>query len=146
MLHKLEYAVPGGLVGVGTKIDPVQTRGDRLIGQLLGEVGKLPEVLIEIEIKYFLLRRLLGVKRVQKSKQTKVQRLTKGDLLLVNIASSSCGAKVTHVKHNECAKLSLIKPVCANIGAKLALSRRVDKTWRLVGWGTVTAGVECARY
>jgi len=144
--NKLEYAVPGGLIGVGTKIDPVQTRGDRLIGQLLGEVGKLPAVLIEIEIKYFLLRRLLGVKRVQKSKATKVQRLAKGDMLLVNIASSSCGAKVTHVKKNESAKLQLMKPVCAEIGAKLALSRRVDKTWRLVGWGTVSAGVECARH
>jgi len=144
--NKLEYAVPGGLIGVGTKIDPVQTRGDRLIGQLLGEVGKLPAVLIQIQIKYFLLRRLLGVKKDVKSKQSfKVQKLTKGDTLLVNIASSSCGARVIGVKHNESAKLDLMKPVCAEVGAKLALSRRVDKTWRLIGWGTVTSGVECAR-
>lgn len=58
----LQYAVPGGLIGVGTKIDPTLTRADRLVGQVLGEVGKLPEIYTELEISFFLLRTLLGVK------------------------------------------------------------------------------------
>jgi len=32
--NELEYAVPGGLIGVGTKIDPTLTRTDRLVGQV----------------------------------------------------------------------------------------------------------------
>ena len=32
--NTLRYAVPGGLIGVGTKIDPTLTRGDRLVGQV----------------------------------------------------------------------------------------------------------------
>ena len=32
--NMLEYAVPGGLIGVGTKIDPMLTRADRLVGQV----------------------------------------------------------------------------------------------------------------
>jgi translation initiation factor 2 subunit 3 len=40
--NDLEYAVPGGLIGVGTKIDPTLSRADRLVGQVLGEKGKLP--------------------------------------------------------------------------------------------------------
>jgi translation initiation factor 2 subunit 3 len=31
--NDLQYAVPGGLIGVGTKVDPTLTRGDRLVGQ-----------------------------------------------------------------------------------------------------------------
>lgn len=29
--NQLQYAVPGGLIGVGTKIDPTLCRGDRLV-------------------------------------------------------------------------------------------------------------------
>merc|ERR1711981_320194 len=60
--NALQFAVPGGLIGVGTKLDPALTRGDKLIGQVLGRPGGLPEIFIEIEVKYYLLRRLLGVK------------------------------------------------------------------------------------
>jgi translation initiation factor 2 subunit 3 len=60
--QKKRYAVPGGLIGVGTKIDPTLCRADRLVGQVLGAVGALPEVFVEIEINFFLLKQLLGVK------------------------------------------------------------------------------------
>ena len=42
--NDLQFAVPGGLIGVGTMIDPTLTRADRLVGQVLGSVGNLPEV------------------------------------------------------------------------------------------------------
>lgn len=32
--NNLIYAVPGGLIGVGLKIDPFLTRGDRLVGRV----------------------------------------------------------------------------------------------------------------
>lgn len=42
--NQLQFAVPGGLIGVGTRIDPTLCRADRLVGQVLGAVGKLPDV------------------------------------------------------------------------------------------------------
>ena len=48
--------------GVGTKIDPTLCRSDRMVGQVLGAVESLPDIFIELEISYFLLRRLLGVR------------------------------------------------------------------------------------
>jgi translation initiation factor 2 gamma subunit (eIF-2gamma) len=30
----LQYAVPGGLIGVGLTVDPTLTRADRLVGQV----------------------------------------------------------------------------------------------------------------
>ncbi|KAG8310180.1 Eukaryotic translation initiation factor 2 subunit 3, Y-linked [Homalodisca vitripennis] len=60
--NELQFAVPGGLIGVGTKIEPTLCRADRLVGQVLGAVGCLPEIFIELEISYYLLKRLLGVR------------------------------------------------------------------------------------
>lgn len=37
--NRLQFAVPGGLIRVGTTMDPTPTRSDRLVGQVLGEVG-----------------------------------------------------------------------------------------------------------
>ena len=48
--NELQFAVPGGLIGVGTTMDPTLTRADRLVGQVLGEVGSLPEVYVELEV------------------------------------------------------------------------------------------------
>jgi translation initiation factor 2 subunit 3 len=32
--------------------------------------------------------------------------------------------------------------VCTKVGEKVALSRRVEKHWRLIGWGSIQAGTE----
>jgi translation initiation factor 2 subunit 3 len=42
--NQLQFAVPGGLIGVGTRIDPMLCRADRLVGQILGAVGTLPKI------------------------------------------------------------------------------------------------------
>lgn len=86
----------------------------------------------------FLLRRLLGVKSEDK-KQTKVGKLTKGEMLLINIGSTSTGGRVMSVRA-DLAKILLTQPACTEIGEKVALSRRIEKHWRLVGWGQVEAG------
>eukprot|EP00899_Mesostigma_viride_P020010 jgi/Mesvir1/2800/Mv21745-RA.1 len=139
--NELQFAVPGGLIGVGTTIDPTLTRADRLVGQVLGEVGALPAVFTELEVNFFLLRRLLGVKTQGSEKQGKVSKLVKGEVLLLNIGSMSTGARVLAVK-NDLAKLQLTSPVCTKEGEKIALSRRVEKHWRLIGWGQIQKGLE----
>ncbi|RYE83423.1 MAG: translation initiation factor IF-2 subunit gamma, partial [Methanosarcinales archaeon] len=92
--NDLEYAVPGGLIGVGTQMDPTLTRGDRLVGQVLGTRGELPGVFIEIEINFYLLKRLLGVKTGEGEKAAKVTKLKKDETLMVNIGSTASGGKV----------------------------------------------------
>src|SRR5699024_7316179 len=89
--NDLQYAVPGGLIGVGTKIDPMLTRGDRMVGHVLGAVGTLPDMYVELEITCHLLRRLLGVRTEGDKKGGKVQKLTKGEILMLNIGSLSTG-------------------------------------------------------
>jgi len=144
--NDLQFAVPGGLVGVGTKIDPTFSRADKLVGGVLGHPGHLPPVYQEIEVKYYLLRRLLGVKTDGDSKSgAKVSKLKKGEVLMVNIGSTAAGGRVEGIKdEKEQAKLSLTAPVCCQEKDKVALSRRIEKHWRLIGWGTIVKGVVVA--
>merc|ERR1711872_1073855 len=138
--NDLMYAVPGGLIGVGTKVDPTLCRADRMVGQVLGAVGHLPSILTELEVSYYLLRRLLGVRTEGDKKGAKVQKLAKNEVLMVNIGSLSSGGRVIAVKA-DLAKIGLTTPVCTEVGEKIALSRRIDKHWRLIGWGQIRRGV-----
>eukprot|EP01042_Synura_sphagnicola_P003041 gene3041-3729_t len=144
--NDLQYAVPGGLIGVGTKIDPTLTRADRLVGQVLGLRDHLPDVFTDVEITFYLLRRLLGVKTQEGTKQAKVQKLSKGEVLMVNIGSTATGGKVLKViegaSGEPIARIMLTQPVCTQEGEKIALSRRVDKHWRLIGWGEIRKGTK----
>lgn len=96
----------------------------------------MPEVVQEIEAQYYLLRRLLGVKNeggADKNK-SKVQKLKVDEILLINIGSTSLGGKVVFF-NSDVARIQFMNPVCANQGEKIAMSRRIDRNFRLIGWG-----------
>jgi len=95
----------------------------------------MPDVLSEIDVKYYLLKRLLGVKNTG-SGTNKVSSLKQDELLMINVGSQSLAGKVTKVQ-KESVRIEFTKPVCANIGDKIALSRRVDNNFRLIGWGEI---------
>merc|ERR1711953_1418509 len=116
------------------------TRADRLLGQVLGRPEGLPEIYIEIEVKFYLLRRLLGVKIEGDSKAGKVSKLKKGEILMVNVGSSAAGGRILGIKENDLAKVVLTNPVCTQEGGKIALSRRIEKHWRLIGWVQILKG------
>ena len=37
-------------------------------------------------------------------------------------------------------KIALYTPVCTQVGEKIALSRKISRNWRLIGWGTIQSG------
>ncbi len=82
------YAVPGGLIGVGLLIDPSMTRNDRMVGNVLGAVGSLPDVFTEISIKVHMMRTLLGMKKDGESKPVKIKKLEDGETLKFNVGST----------------------------------------------------------
>merc|ERR1712225_11909 len=149
-IEELKGGVAGGsilhgVVKLGDEIEirpgivTTLCRADRLVGFVLGLKGRLPDIYIEIEVNYYLLRRLLGVKTAD-GKQAKVAKLAKNEVLMVNIGSTATGAKVVAVKA-DAARLQLTSPACTEIGEKVALSRRIEKHWRLIGWATIANGV-----
>lgn len=137
--NALQIAVPGGLVGVGTSLDPSLTRGDKLVGNLMGQRGNLPDVLDAVLISYYLLRRLLGVKGRQG--ETAIDPLRKGEVLAINVGSTSVTGKITKLNSIKShVKIDLTMPICASEGDKIAISRKVEKNYRLIGWGNIIKG------
>lgn len=65
--NDLKYAVPGGLIGVGTLIDPTLCRADRLVGQVLGTVGKLPSIYTGVSLGSTLVHLLFPYFHIMKS-------------------------------------------------------------------------------
>lgn len=138
-LKKLELAVPGGLIGVGTKIAPELCRGDRLVGQVIGQPGTLPRVFHCLTIEFSLLIYAAG------ENEGKVTKLSKGGTVKLNIASSAATGTIRKVR-NGIAEIELAEIVCADVGEKVSLSRKIGRHWRLIGSGKVAGGEEAERF
>lgn len=137
-LNNLNYAVPGGLIAVGTNLDPTLTRQDHMVGCILGVPGKMLDIFVDLEVKFYLMKRLVGLKS-KEGESSKIKKLSSGELLMINIGSTHVGGKVVGTKEDK-AKIELSSPVCTQVDDKIAISRRVEKHWRLIGWGTVVKG------
>ncbi len=141
--NDLIYAIPGGLIGVGLKVDPFLTRGNRLVGKFLGHPGKLPDINVSIVVKTHLLKRLLGIKRGDKA-MAHIAPIRVNELLLVNAGSTAVGSTVKEIRgqNNDIIVFNLSYPICSEIGEKIAVSRKIGHSWRLIGWGEVLEGGE----
>ena len=136
--NMLNFAVPGGLIGVGTTLDPSLCRADRFAGQVLGRPGSLPEIYIQLTVSFQLFQRLLGVVR-NKGPETKISQIKVHEVLMVNVGSTSTGGQIIGIAKNF-AVINLREPVCTSVGERIALSRKVERTWRLIGWARILKG------
>ena len=134
----LDIAAPGGLIGVGTNIDPTFTRSNRLIGMIVGRKGQLPDVYNKIRIKYRLLRRLLGV-RQEEGSERKITPLRTNEIISLTIGSQNETAKILEVEGSY-AVVFLNQPVCTGIGERISIQRIVNKKFRLIGLGIIESG------
>ncbi|MEM3519398.1 MAG: translation initiation factor IF-2 subunit gamma [Candidatus Hadarchaeales archaeon] len=130
----LKEAVPGGLVGLGTMLDPSLTKADALVGSVVGRPGALPPVWNTLELEVHLLERVVGL-----PKELEVKSLTHGELLMLNIGTAARLATITSVRGDR-VSLALKTPVCAEAGSRVAISRKIANKWRLIGHGTLKAG------
>ena len=127
----VEEALPGGLVAIGTTLDPSVTKSDNLVGSVVGRPGSVPETLYEVEAEYSLLERVVGMKQ-----EVRVEPIRPGEMLMVTVGTAiSLGQASTVDKEKLSVKLR--RPVSVWPGARMALSRRVHGRWRLIGWGVV---------
>ena len=127
----LEEAVPGGLVGVGTLLDPSLAKGDSLVGSVLGAPGSLPEVLETLELEIHLMKRVVGL-----PEELEVKPLVTGEPLMLNVGTAMTVGMIASARGNR-ATVRLKLPVCVERGARAALSRRVAGRWRLIGYGII---------
>ena len=122
---------PGGLVAIGTTLDPATTKSDSLLGNVIGKPGTLPPVWNEISVETTLLDRVVGTKNIQSVDELK----TREPLVLTVGTRTTVGVPIK-VRDNV-VDINLTIPVCAPVGQRIALSRRVDNKWHLIGYGII---------
>jgi translation initiation factor 2 subunit 3 len=127
--ESLKEIVPGGSMAISTTLDPTIVKSDTLTGSLVGIPGKLPPLHTQISLETHLLDRVLGTKE-----ETEVKPLAKKEILMLNVNSAATvGVVLDPSKKNTTCILK--KPICANPGDRITISRRVGDRFRLIGYG-----------
>ncbi|AGB17129.1 translation initiation factor 2 subunit gamma [Halovivax ruber XH-70] len=129
----VETATPGGLLGIGTGLDPSLTKGDALAGRLAGPPGSLPPTWQSFTMSVELLDRVVGADEAD----GEIDEISTGEPLMMTVGTATTVGAVTSARSGEC-EVNLKRPVCAEPGAKIAINRRIGARWRLIGVGTLT--------
>ncbi len=128
--HSLKEGTPGGLLAVGTLLDPYISKSDSLVGNIAGHVGKLPEVRSELKLEVHLIERVVGL-----SKDEQVKRVLENDVLMMTAGTAKTIGVCNSAGNVAGFKLKI--PVCADAGDKVALSKQINGRWRLIGYGII---------
>ncbi len=126
-----ETAGPGGLLAVGTKLDPALTKSDSLVGKIAGKPGTLPPVAGSFSMETHLLERVVG-----SIEEQKVENIKTNEPLMLNVGTSTTVGLVTSARKDSC-DVNLKIPLCIETGQRVAISRRFAGKWRLIGFGIV---------
>ena len=143
--NNLIYAISGGLINVGLKIDPLLCRDNKLEGNIIGLPDKMDDIFIKLAVKCHLLRRFLVSSKKEWGKHVDyVTEIKKGEVVLLNIGLVSVGGVVTKIEGNNNDEVTFLlkKPICSEISEKIAISRKIGYSWRIIGWGEIISGGE----
>lgn len=121
----LNEARPGGLIAMGTMLDPGITSMDKFKGQIVCAPGTLPAPTDFLSIDFNELPRLLGEKLP--FPHTK-------ELMVLTIGTNTLVGEITFVKKSQI-EMTLKGKMTIEKGQKIAISRRDKAGWRLAGWG-----------
>ena len=127
----LDVAHPGGLIAIGTGLDPTLTKSDSLVGRIAGIPGTLPEVTSQLTFKTELMKRVVGVES-----DLAVENLKTNEPLMLSVGTATTVGVVTSGRADS-AEVALKIPVCVEKGQRIAISRRIAGKWRLIGYGVV---------
>jgi translation initiation factor 2 subunit 3 len=123
--------VPGGSVAVLTSLDPAIVKSDNLTGTVVGLPGLLPPSWNEIRLEVHLLDRAVGTKE-----ELEVKPIASNELLMLNANSAATIGVVSELKKGV-ATCKLKIPLCADVGSRVTISRRMGNRFRLVGYGII---------
>ncbi len=123
----VDYAKPGALVGIGTKLDPALTKADSLVGSVVGLPNQLPPVWSEVELEYELIRK------------EKHYQIKKGDVVMISVGAATVLGTIKEVR-KERTIVTLRKAICAEQDSKMVITKQVETRWRIVGYGILKGG------
>lgn len=129
--NSLEYAVPGGLIGVQLDIDPGLCANDKLSGNIMIAEQNEDEynVYDEFIIKYVPLH--------------ENDYVTKGMKIILNVNADNKGAEITDV-NNNLLNIKTYDPTCLKLGDNITIScqkNRDNEGIKVVGRGEFIEGI-----
>ncbi len=122
----LDEAIAGGLVAIGTEIDPSFAKADGLVGQIVGLAGKLPESRQSLDVSYVSLNR----------SDIPKQAFRENEPILLGIGTGTVVGYVKKAKRDKL-QLELKHTVCIDKNAKISVLRNFAQRWRLSGYGVL---------
>ena len=125
----VQVVKPGGLVALGTTLDPYIVKSDSLIGSLVGLPNSLPPDIYDVTIELNLFETAVGTQELVKVDPIKIK-----ESLRLNIGTAATLGTVTRIKGHT-VEIKLKKPVCMVSNNRVAISRRIADRWRLIGSG-----------
>jgi len=128
--QSVNEAVSGGLIGMGTLLDPSLTRADSLIGNIVGLPDHMPPVESNLTLGIELFDRAMGTEE-----QIPVDKIRTNEALVLNTGTSVSAGIVTSAR-DSVIDIELRRPVCIELNARVAISRRIGESWRLIGFGS----------
>ena len=128
----IQQVTPGGSTALLTSMDPAVLKSDALTGNVIGKVGQLPPVWQTLRLELHLLERVIGEKG-----ETAVEPIKPKEVLLLNTNATATVGIVEEVK-KKTIQCTLKRPVCAEAGSRVTISRRTGTRWRLIGYGIIT--------
>ncbi|ARF09757.1 eukaryotic translation initiation factor 2 gamma subunit [Indivirus ILV1] len=126
--NNLEYAIPGGLIGIQLDIDPGLTVKDGLVGNIVtffGENQAKLKVFETIFIEFILLDKTLNT----------------NEIIMINCNSNNTKGKVIKIRKNKMEISLLENPMCLEIGDYITISQMTDKNMSIIGRGKVLDGI-----
>ena len=123
---------PGGLVAVGTELDPSYVKSDNLVGSLVGKVNELPPVHETLTMATQLFDLAVGAPEM-----IKVEKVKAGEALRLNVGTAITAGVVSAARDSSI-MVKLRRPVCSPENSRVAISRRIGERWRLIGFGTLS--------
>ncbi|UCH02826.1 MAG: translation initiation factor IF-2 subunit gamma [Candidatus Bathyarchaeota archaeon] len=127
----VKEATCGGLIGIGTALDPSLTKADNLVGNIVGKSKHLPPIYESLLLDIQLFERAIGTEEL-----TIVEKIKINEPLVINAGTAVTSGIVTALKGGYI-ELSLRRPICAEAHTRLTLSRRIRESWRLIGHGII---------
>ena len=129
--NAVDVVYPGGLISIGTGLDPAITKSDGLTGRMVGIPGHLPEVVHDFSMTTTLLDRVVG-----STSDIKVDEIKSNEPLMLSIGTATTVGVVKNGKGGVI-QVALKIPVCVLEGQRVAISRRISNKWRLIGYGII---------
>ncbi|MEM3215275.1 MAG: translation initiation factor IF-2 subunit gamma [Conexivisphaerales archaeon] len=128
---QVEEVMPGGLIAIGTELDPIFTKNDIMVGNYVSKPGFLPNPVFEIEVNYELFEYVIGTKELIRTEKIRVN-----EQLKLNIGTMVNSGEVVDIRGNNL-RIKMKRPSIALSGDRISISRMVSDRWRLAGSGKI---------